>query len=106
MPAYMIRATYTLDGLHGLLEEGGSGRRKSIETLVSSLGGHLESIHWAFGEKDVYVVCDLPDDEAAAAASLRVSASGMVRSDVVKLLTAEQVDTATDRQLEYRPPGR
>lgn len=105
MPAYMIRASYTLDGLQGLLKEGGSGRRKAIETLVSSLGGHLESIHWAFGERDAYVICDLPDDEAAAAASLRVSASGMAQCDTVKLLTADQVDTATDRQLEYRAPG-
>lgn len=105
MPRYMFRANYTLEGLQGLMNEGGTGRRKAVETLASSLGGQLVSLDYAFGEDDVYVICELPDDEAAAAASLRIGASGAVTVHTIKLLSPEQIDSAIDRELEYRKPG-
>ncbi len=105
MPRYLIRANYTLEGLQGLLKEGGTGRRKAVETLASSLGGHLVSLDYAFGSDDVYGICELPDDESAAALSLRITASGSVTVDTIKLLSPEQIDTAIDRELEYRKPG-
>ncbi len=105
MPRYMFRVNYTLDGLQGLMKEGGTGRRKAAETLISSLGGQLVSFDYAFGEDDVYVICELPDDEATAAASLRITASGAVTVHTVKLLIPEQIDTAIDRELDYRKPG-
>lgn len=105
MPRYMIRANYTLEGLQGLLKEGGTGRKKAVETLASSLGGHLVSLDYAFGADDVYAICELPDDETAAAVSLRISASGSVTVDTIKLLSPEQIDAAVDREIEYRKPG-
>ncbi len=105
MPRYLIRANYTLEGLQGLLKEGGTGRRKAIETLTSKLGGRLVSLDYAFGADDVYAICELPDDETAAAVSLRITASGSVTVDTIKLLTPEQIDTAIDRELDYRKPG-
>jgi uncharacterized protein with GYD domain len=105
MPRYLIRANYTLEGLQGLLKEGGTGRRKAIETLASSLGGHLVSLDFAFGEDDVYAICEMPDDETAAAVSLRITASGAVTVNTTKLLSPEQIDAATQLELEYRKPG-
>ena len=43
MPRFMFMANYTLEGLQGLLKEGGTGRKKAVETLVTSLGGRLDS---------------------------------------------------------------
>jgi hypothetical protein len=37
--------------------------------------------------------------------SLRVTASGAVKTNTVKLLSPEQIDAATQRELEYRKPG-
>ena len=105
MPRYMFRVNYTLEGLQGLMKEGGTGRRNAAETLIASLGGHLVCLDYAFGEDDVYVICELPDDEAAAAASLRITASGAVQVQTIKLLSPEQIDSAIDRELEYRKPG-
>jgi hypothetical protein len=73
--------------------------------LVSSLGGHLVSLDCAFGDDDVYVICELPDDEAAAAAGVRITATGAVTAHTIKLLSPEQIDSAIDRELEYRKPG-
>jgi uncharacterized protein with GYD domain len=105
VPRYLIRGNYTYEGLQGLLKEGGTGRQKAIEALASNLGGHLVSLDYAFGEHDVYAICELPDDETAAAVSLRVTASGAVKTNTVKLLSPEQIDAATQRELEYRKPG-
>jgi uncharacterized protein with GYD domain len=105
MPRYLIRANYTLEGLQGLLKEGGTGRQKAVETLIAGLGGHLVSLDYAFGDDDVYAMCELPDDETAAAMSLRITASGAVNVKTVKLLSPEQIDAATEREVEYRKPG-
>lgn len=105
MPRYLFRANYTVEGLHGLLEEGGTGRREAVERMAESLGGAIEAFEYAFGQYDVYVLSELPDDEAATALSLRVAATGKITLDTVKLLSAEQVDEAVSRELEYRAPG-
>ena len=105
MPRYLFRANYTFEGLQGLMKEGGTGRQKAIDTLATSVGGHLVSLDYAFGADDVYLVCELPDDETAAALSLRVTASGAATVHTIKLLSPEQIDAAVDRELEYRTPG-
>ena len=73
--------------------------------MCSELGGSLDSFHFAFGSVDAYVVCDLPDDTAAAAAAFTVAASPATRVRTIKLLTVEEADAAIGRSVGYRPPG-
>jgi uncharacterized protein with GYD domain len=105
MARYLVRATYTAEGVRGLLKEGGTSRRETIKALIEKLGGSLESFHFAFGKEDAYVMVDLPDAASAAAVSLAVSASGAVRSEVVVLLTPEEIDEASRKTVDYRAPG-
>ena len=76
MPKFLIKASYTSEGAKGLLKEGGSSRKANIEKLVKGLGGNVEAFYFAFGEPDVYSICDLPDSVTAAAVSLAINASG------------------------------
>jgi GYD domain len=48
---------------------------------------------------------DLPDNATAAAASIAVNAAGAATSEVVVLLTPEEIDTAAKLSVDYRPPG-
>jgi uncharacterized protein with GYD domain len=105
MPKYLLRASYTASGAAGLLKEGGTGRLKAITTLVEGAGGKVESAYWAMGEDDFIMIADLPDVTAVAAASLTVGASGAAEVTTAELLTAAQVDEATKRRVDYRPPG-
>ncbi|MFI1394320.1 GYD domain-containing protein [Streptomyces sp. NPDC020681] len=105
MPKYLVKATLTVDGLKGLLKEGGTARREVVERLVQSLGGQVESMNWAFGGDDVYVMVDLPSNVSAAAMGLVTSAAGGVHTSTVVLLTPEEIDEAVRQKAEYRAPG-
>src|SRR4051812_22691485 len=105
MPTYLFEASYTLEGSKGLESAGGSSRRDAIAHLAESLGGRLETFHFAFGKPDVYTILDLPDNESAAAIALAANAAGGANVRTVVLLSPEQVDEAARRSLDYRPPG-
>jgi uncharacterized protein with GYD domain len=102
---YMIQGSYTQSGVQGVLKEGGSGRRDAVAKLLADLGGSLDAFYFAFGEDDVYVIADVPDNITAAAIALTVGAAGAVRIRTVVLLTPEEVDRATQQSVNYRPPG-
>jgi uncharacterized protein with GYD domain len=105
MAKFLWKASYTSDGVRGVLKDGGTGRRATIDKLVEGLGGKVEAFYFALGEHDVYVIAELPDTVTATAVSLTVNASGAVALQTVELLTPEQVDEATKKSIDYRPPG-
>lgn len=105
MPRYLFEARYSLDGVRGVRSAGGSSRRDAVASVAESVGGTLESFHFAFGETDAYVIAELPDNEAAAAIALTVNAAGGATVRTVALLSPEEVDAAAQRSVEYRPPG-
>jgi uncharacterized protein with GYD domain len=105
MPKYLVHASYTSEGARGLLKEGGSARRKAVQDLVGTLNGKLEAMYFAFGAEDAVIIVDLPDDVTAAAISLTVSASGVIRTHSTVLLTPEQIDEAAKKRVQFRPPG-
>lgn len=105
MAKYLFRASYTASGAAGLLKEGGSGRAKAVTALAASVGGSVETMYWALGGDDFYVIADLPDAAAAAALSLAVGASGAASITTAALFSADDVDEIVGRRVEYRPPG-
>jgi uncharacterized protein with GYD domain len=105
MPRYLYQIALTKEGMQGLLREGGSSRRATVQKLVEASGGKLEAYYFAFGETDTYTIAELPDNETAAAISLTISASGAASVQVTVLLTPEEVDAAAHKTVTYRPPG-
>lgn len=105
MAKFLWKASYTSEGVKGVLKEGGTGRRAAVEKVVEGLGGEVESFYFALGEDDVYVIAELPDTVTATAVSLTVNASGVVSLQTVELLTPEQVDAASKKSVDYRLPG-
>ena len=105
MAKYLLQATYTAEGAKGLLKEGGSSRRTTVEQLVQGMGGKVEAFYYAFGDDDVYVIVDGPGNVDIAAVSMAVGASGAVRLKTTVLLTPEEIDEAAKRSVAYRPQG-
>lgn len=106
MAKYLFQGNYVGEGVKGLLKEGGSSRRAAIESAVMSLGGTVEAFYYAFGDSDVYVIVDLPDNVSAVALLLLARASGAVTNKTTVLLTPEELDDAAKKTPVYRPPGQ
>ena len=106
MPKYLFKARFTGEAIQGVMTSGGSARRTAADDLAKNLGGAVESYHFAFGDDDAYVICDLPDNKAAATLAMTVSSSGRVSVTTVALMTVEELDAiAAGPMLEYSPPG-
>ncbi|MGB5845787.1 MAG: GYD domain-containing protein [Anaerolineales bacterium] len=106
MAKYLVQFSYTGEGLQGLLKEGGSKRREATRQLIESLGGKMESYYFSFGDYDGFVIVDGFDNISVTAAAMISSASGAVKTKTTVLLTCEEVDQATKKQGDYRPPGK
>ena len=105
MPKYLLQVNYTLDGVKGVLAKGGSARKAAAQAAAKSVGGKVESFYFAFGSTDVFVVADLPDNSAAAALALTVTAGGGATVATTVLLTADELDQAATAKVKYQPPG-
>ena len=106
MPKYLLRATYQAKGAQGLLREGGSSRRSTIDQLIKGMGGSMEAFYFAFGEEDVYVIADMPDDASVTAVSLCINAARTVKVSTTVLITPEVMDAAAKKSISYRAPGK
>ncbi|MEV6135367.1 GYD domain-containing protein [Nocardia sp. NPDC051990] len=104
MPKYLWRVSYSQEGARGLIAQGGSARHAAIKEMVESVGGHVELCYFAFGDDDLFVIGDVPNEVAAAALAIRTAASGGAISHTVTLLTPEQIDEAVAREVTYQPP--
>jgi uncharacterized protein with GYD domain len=105
MPKYLIQASYTTEGIQGLVKDSASGRRADVQSAVKAVGGKVEAFYYAFGADDVVIILDLPDNITAAALGLTTSGSGAVRVRTTPLLTVEDVDKALEVKMQYRAPG-
>ena len=106
MAKYLLKVSYSVDGLKGVMKEGGTSRVKAVERALAGVGGSLESFYFAFGHDDVYVIADVPDHAAAIAMAAAVTSSGATSSyETVVLLPPSEVDKAMNVAVDYTPPG-
>ncbi len=75
MPKYALFFSYTAEAWSKMIKDPGD-RAAAARAVAESTGGTLDSIYFMFGEHDGMAICDLPDAEAAAAASIAVSSTG------------------------------
>jgi len=105
MPKYLLQATYTSEGLLGLMKDKAAGRKVALQALAKSVKAKLDCMYFAFGTDDVVAIVDAPDNAAAAAMSVAASSSGLVSACVTPLLTIEEMDSALALAPKYRAPG-
>ena len=105
MAKYLFQVSYNAEGVKELIQEGGTKRREAVEQFMSSMGGRLEAMYFAFGETDAYVIADVPDHVNAVAGSLAVNVRGAVNVKTAVLITPEEMDEAVKRARGVRPPG-
>ena len=105
MAKFLVKASYTPEGIKGLLRSGGTARRQAVEKTINDMGGKLEAFYVAFGDADAYVIVSLPDSITAAALALNINTSLLVSVTSTVLLDPEDVDAAVQMSVNYRAPG-
>ena len=102
---FLIKGHYGVDGAKGLMKEGGTARKATVTKMIEAAGGKVEAFYFAYGDDDVYAICDMPDAASGLALSLAVNASGAVRLSTHPLITPEEIDAASKKSVSYRAPG-
>jgi uncharacterized protein with GYD domain len=105
MPKYLLKASYTAEGVRGVMKDGGSKREAAARALVESLGGKVEAFYFCHGETDAIVICEFPDAAKAIAGVMAVNASGLVVASTTVLITPAEMDQAAKTTVTYRGPG-
>jgi uncharacterized protein with GYD domain len=100
MPHYLIEVSYTPEAWMTLTKKP-HDRIEAIRPAVEKLGGKVENGWFSFGEYDVIVVLDMPDNIAAAAIAMAFAAGGALKTvKTTPLLTTEEAMEAMKRGAE------
>jgi uncharacterized protein with GYD domain len=107
MSLYLVQVAYTNEAWAAQVNNP-LDRREVVGPVIERLGGYIERAYYAFGDYDVVLIIEMPDDVSAAAFSLAVSAGGAVKAiRTTPLLTIEEGIEAMKKAAGagYRPPG-
>jgi len=107
MAHFLLQVAYTADGWAALVKQP-HNRLDEVRPVVARLGGSVDNQWVSFGDYDVVVLLQLPDNVSAAAFSIAVSAGGAVRAvKTTPLMSVEEgVDAMrTAGEVGYKPPA-
>ena len=110
MAFYLVRGKVSQDYMQALVERP-EDRLVTTTRLLQNVGGRLHYYFFCFGEYDIILIYELPDNISAAALSMVMTSSGTVTEmETTPLLTMEEAITAMSQAGEvvgiYQPPGR
>ena len=107
MGKYLLQASYTQQGTTGLVQKP-EDRTAVLEEMVSSVGGKIISVDYCFGDYDIVVIIEAPDDASMAAVSMVAGASGVATNikTTVLISMAQGAEAAKKASsVTYRAPG-
>ena len=106
MAYYMIQSAYTPQGWAALVKNP-HDRLEAVRPAVERLGGKILSGWMMFGDYDLVLILDMPDNASAAALSIAAAAGGALRDiRTTPLLSLEEGIAAMQKaaRSEYAPP--
>jgi uncharacterized protein with GYD domain len=109
MPLYEMRWMFK-DATVKAMTEKPQDREAPARDLIEGFGGRMHHYYFMLGEYDGLAIVEFPDNAAAAATSMRASASGaFARFETHPLLTADEARRAMqlvkDRAVAHRAPN-
>jgi len=107
MPNYMIQIAYTSNAWATQIKDP-KNRLDAIRPVIEGLGGSIVDAWLSFGEYDVVLVVEMPDNTSVAALSIAISAGGATKAAITTpLMTIEEGVEAMRKAAGsgYRPPG-
>lgn len=90
MARYLYQLAYTAENWAAQLKNP-ENRIEKVRPSVEQLGGKIIDAYYAFGEYDIVVILDFPDNTAAAAFALAVASGGAAKAaKTTPLMTIEE----------------
>jgi uncharacterized protein with GYD domain len=90
MPLFMYQASYTAKSMAAQLKDP-KDPEEAISSALEDLGATIVVAGFPFGEYDVLVVYEAPDDMTAASVAMAVAAEGEVKSaKTTRLLSGQE----------------
>lgn len=105
MPHYLQQVAYSQEGWEALVANP-QNRIDAVRPVIEKLGGKIEAAWFAFGEYDVVVITDMPDNVSVAAIAMAFAAGGACKSiQTTPLISPEEMVQALRKAKEcgYRP---
>lgn len=107
MPFYMHQVAYTAEAWAAQVRNP-KDRIEILRPVVEGLGGRIVNRWFSFGEYDVVIITEMPDNASAAAFAISALAGGGPRAaKTTPLMTAEESIEAMRKAggSGYSPPG-
>ena len=89
MPTYVILLNWTDQGARNSRET--LKRAQDFGAAIQNRRGKVREHLYTFGEYDIVMVAEFPDDETAAAAMLTLGELGNVRSKTMRAFTNQEI---------------
>ena len=108
MAFYMIQGAYTVEAI-ATMAKNPQDRSVPVRELVQKIGGRLIRFYFCFGEYDVVVLVELPDDSAATAVAMAAISPGHLKAyKTTKLFTVEETMEAMRKagSLAFQGPSK
>lgn len=80
MPLYMYQCAYTAESISAQAKDPKDRIEVAAKPVIQSVGGKFLAGGYTFGEYDILVIFEAPDNASAAAVALAVAAGGAVRA--------------------------
>jgi len=94
MSYFMIQASYTTQATASMIKNP-QDRAAAVRPMIERMGGKLHGLWLAFGEFDVVVIAEMPDNVSAAAIAMAVGSSGAMSAyRTTPLLTVAEATDA------------
>ena len=109
MPVYMYQASYSGEAIKALVNNP-QDRTGAARAAIEASGGTMVGAWMAFGEDDLVVIADMPDDESMVGVALAISSTGaIVGGKTTKLLALDQAVSGMKKAKAvlsvYKPPA-
>ena len=88
MPYYILLINWTEQGISKINES--SDRYNALKASLEKAGGKLVGGYYTFGEYDVIIIIEAPNDETVMSLMLKVGSAGNVRTKTLKAFTADE----------------
>lgn len=108
MPRYLYQLAYTSDSWAAQMKDP-QNRVEKVRGSVEQLGGKIVDAYYAFGDYDIIVILDMPDNQAAAAFAIAVAGGGAAKAaKTTPLMSIEEGIEAVKKGAgsSYKPAGR